>query len=355
MPPLHDFGSRYRRFLERLEAFRLDGFLVSHPPNLAYLFNFSGSSGLACCLDGETRLLVDSRYLEQAQAQAVNCEAVLVRKPLQEALKTVLRRRKAKRIGIESKRVSHLFAMEVQSRLPALEWVGTCDWIEELRMIKQPSEVQMLEQAFQIAHRAYRAFKDQVRPGLPELEAAALLELEIRRAGGEGVSFDTIVASGPRSSLPHGRPSRKLLRAGELVLIDFGAIYEGYRSDVTRIHWMKGAKRTRIFRIVEEAQQKALAVVRPGISAAAVDAAARDFIKNKGYGDYFGHGTGHGLGLEVHELPSISWRNRKQKLEEGMVFTIEPGIYLPGRYGIRIEDAIVVTENGCRLLSAPDF
>lgn len=355
MPPLHDFASRYQRFLGRLNACRLDGFLVSHPPNLAYLFNFSGSSGLACCLEGETRLLVDSRYLEQAQAQAVNCKPVLVRQTQHEALKTLLRRRKGKRIGIEFKRVSHFFAMEIQSRLPALEWVGTCDWIEELRMIKQSSEIEVLERAFQIAHRAYQTFKNEMRAGLPELEAAALLELEIRRAGGEGVSFETIVASGPRSSLPHGRASRKLIQAGESVLIDFGAIYEGYRSDLTRIHWMEGAKRARIYRIVEEAQQRALAVIKPGISAATVDAAARDFIKKKGYGDHFGHGTGHGLGLEVHELPSISWRNRKQKLEEGMVFTLEPGIYLPGRYGIRIEDAVVVTPNGCRVLSVPDL
>ncbi len=188
--------------------------------------------------------------------------------------------------------------------------------------------------------------------GSTELQVAGRFEALLRELGAEKSSFDTIVASGPRSSLPHGRATAKKIEASELVLVDFGLVLHSYCSDLTRVHFPPGAAKPAIFDIVREAQERALAAVRPGIMSSEVDRAARDCIAGYGFGEYFSHGTGHGLGLEVHEPPVISWR-MPRLLQEGMAFTVEPGIYLPGQHGIRLEDVVVVTSNGCRLLSDP--
>ena len=189
---------------------------------------------------------------------------------------------------------------------------------------------------------------------MKELEVAGLLESEIRRAGGESFAFDTIVASGPRSSLPHASPGLNPIQPDEkCILVDFGAKYRGYCSDLTRIYSLPNTSIPSIYKIVREAQEKALSIIHPGVSSLEIDQAVREFITKQGFGDYFGHSTGHGLGLEVHELPSIS-PNKETEIRENMVFTIEPGIYLPGRYGIRLEDTVLVTDRGCRLLSEPE-
>lgn len=350
---MHDFPSRYQRFLRRLAARRLDGFITRHPPHLFYLFAFSGSSGLAFCLEGETRLFVDSRYLEQVQAESVNCTPVLTPDSQEQTLRRILRRCRNQRIGFESAHTSHRLLSHLSplaGRTPGPELVPTVQLIEELRVVKEDTEIETIEQAFRIAHLAYSRFLEKISAGLTELEMAALLEFEIRRAGGEGTSFETMVASGNRSSLPHGRASTRKWQPNELLLIDFGVRYQGYTSDMTRLHLAEGTRKTALYRIVREAQQSALECIRPGQASTEVDAAARNFIRRAGYGDCFGHSTGHGLGLEVHELPLISSR-RPTRLREGMVFTVEPGIYLPGRYGVRIEDAVVVTQTGYRLLS----
>ena len=343
--------------MRKLQARHLDGFVVTHPPNLSYLFQFSGSSGLALFMDGETHLLVDSRYIEQAHSLAVNCSPLCVRTSLEESLKTLLRRYPRRRIGIEAKHLSHHRLLQIQSRLGSRsgsELVATTNLIEELRIIKEEAEIETLQKAFRIAQRAYRRARKKICVGLTELEAAATVEFELRRAGGEGISFDTIVASGSRSSLPHGSPSSKVLHKGEWVVIDFGVKYQGYHSDLTRVCFLPGARKPALYEVVREAQEKALRVIKPGIPCCDVDRAARRFLRAKGYGDHFGHSTGHGLGLEVHELPIISSRSRRA-LREGMVFTVEPGVYLPGRHGVRIEDVVVVTQNSCRLLSDPDL
>ena len=348
--------SRYQRFLRRLQARDLDGFIITHPPNLFYLFGFSGSSGLAFCMDGNTLLLVDSRYIEQAHSQAINCSPLLVRTSLEESLRTMLHSVPGKRIGIESKHLSHYQLLQIQPHPRSRsdpEVVATTGLIEELRIIKEQTEIESLRQAFVISHRAYQRARRRIRVGLTELEVAARLEFELRHAGGEGISFETIVASGPRSSLPHGSASRKVLQKGESIVIDFGVKYQGYNSDLTRVYFLPGARRPAIYNLVREAQQKALQTIRPGIRCCDVDRAARRFLSSKGYGAHFGHSTGHGLGLEVHELPMISSRSRR-KLRKGMVFTVEPGVYLPGRHGVRIEDVVVVTQDGFRLLSDPD-
>lgn len=335
----------------------MDGFLVSHPPNLSYLFNIRPSAGFALCLASESVLVLDSRYFEQAQAQAVNCRLVKAGHSLEDTLREEISQAALKpgpsfRLGVESRHLSFATVELLRSWDSAWQVLPREDLVENLRLIKEPYELGKLEDAFRIAQAAFAAVLPQIQPGSTELEIAGLFELELRKKGGEKAAFDTIVASGPRSSLPHGRASRRVIGKDEIVLVDFGAQADGYCSDLTRVVFPGNTGRPDIYQVVYEAQQKAIRLARPGVLTSDVDAAARDHIAGHGYGEYFGHSLGHGLGLEVHESPLVSWRAAR-KLEEGMVFTVEPGIYLPGRYGIRIEDAVVVTAGGCRLLSDP--
>ena len=354
---MHDFRGRYGRFLSRLEDHGLDGFLVQHGPNLTYLFNFTGSAGFACCLGHETILLVDSRYLEQARATAVNCTPQLIRGSFEQALEELLNDRfpggsTRKRLGLEATRVSCDLWLRIQTWSAAVEWVPEHDLIETLRIIKEPSEIAALTRAFELAQSAFAGFLDQISPGMAEVRMAGILEMEMRKVGGEGAAFDTIVAGGPRSSLPHGVATGRIWGEKEILLIDFGIRSGGYLSDLTRVHLPRGVRKPEIFDIVSEAQHAALDSIRPGVVSSDVDRAARRVIERAGHGDHFQHGAGHGLGLEVHELPRIS-PSRPQPLEPGMVFTVEPGIYLPERMGVRIEDVVVVTGTGYRLLSDP--
>jgi len=350
--------SRYRRWLKALEAHRLDGFLITHPPNLRYLFNFTGSAGLACFLGAETHLIVDSRYMAQAASETVNCQNMLAEKFLEDTLKTTLLNSSHvkcgnPRIGLEAHHVSYDLVLRLQSWTLPVEWVPTHDLIEELRMIKDEEEIKLLEKAFQMAQKAYPQLVKQVCSGMTEREVAGILEFELRKAGGQGLAFETIVASGLRSSLPHASSTAREIESDEFVLIDFGLKYQGYCSDLTRIHLLPDAQRPAIYQVVQEAQEAALALIEPGVLSSQIDAAARGVISQHGFGNYFGHSTGHGLGLEVHELPRVSTL-RPGEIQQGMAFTIEPGIYLPGQYGVRIEDAVVVTQNGYQLLSNRD-
>ncbi len=355
-PP--DFAGRYRRFRDQFQKQGVDGFLINHPPNLSYLFNIRPSAGFALCSAEESVLVLDSRYIEQAEAEAVNCGLVKAVNSLEDTLQEVIGRLASRslppfRLGVESRHLSFATAQLLTSWGSDYRVLPRDDVVENLRVLKEPYEIQALENAFRIAQAAFAQILPEIQPGRTEIEIAGLFELELRKRGGEKAAFDTIVASGPRSSLPHGRASRRVIGGDELVLVDFGVQAEGYCSDLTRVVFPRGARKPDIFEIVREAQQRAIRTAKPGVLTSAVDAAARDHIVKEGYGDYFGHSLGHGLGLEVHESPLVSWRSA-QPLQEGMVFTIEPGIYLPGRHGVRIEDAAVVTASGCRLLSDPD-
>jgi Xaa-Pro aminopeptidase len=343
--------SRYRQFLKRIEQAELDGFLVTHPANLAYLFNFQGSAGFALALQGETRLLVDSRYIEQAASEAACCQTLLAPVSVRESLKQLLLESGAHaRIGVEASHLSLSLFAEMESWQTRAKWFSQEDFVEEQRIIKDDEEIFVLREAFRRAQQAYEAVRKVLAPGLTENEVAGMLELEFRRAGGQGAAFETIVLAGSRSSLPHGRPGDAILTPHDPVLIDYGIKYQGYCSDLTRVHYFPNAVPPEIHDVVREAQQQALARIRPGVLTSEIDRAARDVIEAAGYGTYFGHSTGHGLGLEVHEPPWIS-KQRPRELEVGMTFTVEPGIYLPGRCGIRLEEAVVVTPQGFTLLA----
>ncbi len=350
-PPQPGCEVRRQNLLSQIGEENFDGLLVTHPPHLHYLFGFSGSTGLALCSADGNWLLVDSRYAEQAADETRSCQVEVSAGGAEEALKTVLERRRGRaklRLGFESRYVSHDQLRRLRSLENSPRWVPSLDLVEDLRLVKDEHEIALLEHAFEIANRAYSRLAAMLRPGITESDAAGWLELEMRKLGGEGAAFDTIVASGPRSSLPHGRATQRRIEEGEIVLIDFGTRYRGYHSDMTRV--LCPEPRPDIYRIVEEAQQAALDAIRPDASSREVDGAARAVIEKAGHGDHFGHGTGHGLGLEIHEGPRLS-PLFDEPIRTGMVFTVEPGIYLPGRYGVRLEDAVVVTDDGYRLLS----
>jgi Xaa-Pro aminopeptidase len=332
----------------------VDGFLVTHAPNLFYLFNIGPSAGYALCINGEATLLLDGRYLEQAQQVSVNCRPLKAEKTLEEDLRRLLEQRPGtgRRLGVEARRLPLATAQTIDRWETGWKLEAADQVLDGLRSLKEPAEIEALEESFRMAQDAYQAVQPGILAGETEIAVAGLFELQLRRRGAEKAAFETIVASGPRSSMPHARASTKVIARGDFVLVDFGVQKEGYCSDLTRIHFPVGSGAPNIFEIVREAKEKALEAIRPGVLTTAVDAAARDHIRSRGYGDFFVHSTGHGLGLEVHEAPLVSWRS-ETTIEEGMVFTIEPGIYLPGQYGVRLEDAIVVTAGGCRLLSDP--
>jgi Xaa-Pro aminopeptidase len=236
--------------------------------------------------------------------------------------------------------------------LPDVELQPLGAALDDLRVIKSMDELQLLARCSEIASEALLGVLASIKPGAREREVALALEFAMRRTGADDKSFDFIVASGPRGALPHGKAGDKVIQAGELVTIDFGAVYAGYHSDetVTVAVGTPDSRQMEIYTTVKDAHDKAMEAVRPGIGLKELDGVARQFIEERGYGAYFGHGLGHGVGLEVHEKPTVSFRS-DQTAEEGMVFTIEPGIYIPGWGGVRIEDTVVVTMDGCRPLS----
>ncbi len=339
---------RLERLGRRLHKVELDGLLITHPPNLYYLFGFSGSFGVALWLEGEAVLIVDSRYLEQARNETAHCRIQLSANPFGSDLRSLLPF--TKRIGIEAERMSHSIALTISSWCDDWHPVPTYGLIEELRAVKSDSEVEKVQSACRLANQAFAEFVERLDWTSTETAAAASLEFICRTRGSSGAPFDTIVASGPRSALPHGVAGSRQISQEEVLLVDFGARLDSYCSDLTRVV-LPGHSRVReVYEVVREAQQATIAAVRPGVSVVAADAAARTVIADAGYGKHFGHGTGHGLGLEVHELPRIS-PHGEGVLVPGMVFTVEPGIYLPGEFGIRLEEVVTVTATGCEVLS----
>src|SRR5690606_6016760 len=334
-----------------MKEVEVDGLLVGHLPNLRYLFGFSGSQALALIIDREALLLVDSRYIDQAQKEVTNCQPVLSTPSLVHQLRELFTKHcRRRRVAVEAERIPYELVLRMESWGTDTNLVPTYGLIEELRSIKDDSEIDILREGFQLARSSLQTFLAEFRPGISENEAAAKLEYECRKAGSSGSAFDTIIASGSRSALPHGIASQKRIQADEPVVIDFGIRHQGYCTDMTRVLHRDLPEVIKIYSIVEEAQKAALDQIRPGVSSTEIDGAEREVITRHGYGTCFGHSTGHGLGLEVLYKPDNSSR-LPCTIEAGMVFTVEPGIYLPGQFGVRIEDVVVVTPNGYTLLS----
>jgi len=331
---------------------KLDALLVSGAPNIRYLSGFTGDNGNVLVTPEKTILFTDPRFQIQA-AQEVSCQVRIAKGALVLEVLATIKRLKLKRIGYEPARMTCDVFESLKSRLPlhaSLEPVN--GWVEELRMVKSPDEIARIRRSVDTNSEAFEQAVRRVKPGMKESELAAELEYRMRRLGAEKPCFDTIVAGGARSALPHAQPTAARLENGHLVVVDMGALQGGYCSDMTRMLFLgvPAAKTKRTYRAVLEAQLAAIDAVRAGALTRNVDRAARQVLKVYGLERAFVHSTGHGLGLEIHEPPRIGWKD-KTRLRAGMAITIEQGVYLEGFGGIRIEDTVVVTESGCEILT----
>ena len=360
-------AQRRDRLAHLLREDGLDAFLVTSTVNVTYTTGFSGDSSVLVLARDRSVLVSDPRYAAQITEECPGLEAH-IRPPaqkLQEAVVGVLARLGCRAVGFEAGGLTVAEFELLKGLAPAVEWAGLPDRVERLRMVKDPSEVGQIRAAVAIAERAFTAFRALLRPDDREKELCDALDGYIRRAGGQGSSFPPIVAVGERAALPHAPPTDRAVRTGELLLVDWGASGRFYKSDLTRVlHTRTNAafpagpaggrgesKLEEVHGVVMRARERALAAIRPGVRAEEVDAAARSAIAEAGFGAYFGHGLGHGIGLQVHEGPAIR-PHSETALEPGMVFTVEPGIYLPDWGGVRIEDDVLVTPDGCEVLTA---
>ncbi len=337
---------KFEKVKQLLEDKKLDAVVILSPYNRRYLSLFTGSSGALVLTKDRRFLVTDFRYTVQAGEQAVDFEVVKQQGALLDSIAELTNELDIKTIGFEGDLITY---QQYAALCSMMELVDISGEIEKIRMIKEPFELELIQKAADIADQAYDHILKFIGPGMSEMEVNNELEMFMRKNGASGSSFDTIVASGHRGALPHGVASEKIINKGEMVTLDYGAIYQGYISDITRtfavgepVEEMK-----RIYDIVLKAQVTALETVKSGMTGAQADAIARDIIVDAGYGDNFGHSLGHGIGLEVHEGPGLSMKS-DITLEKNMCVTLEPGIYVDGLGGVRIEDDVLVTEAGLK-------
>jgi Xaa-Pro aminopeptidase len=351
-----DYPARRRQRLAKwLKEEDLGALLISNPVNVTYLTGFSGESSYLILSRKRTVLVSDARFTGQIAEECPGLETH-IRPPAKtpyQATAEVLDKLGVRKVGFES---AHLTVADLETLAglaPALSWKGERDRVEQLRMIKDPSEVAQIREAIDIAQRAFAMFVAMLRPEDREKDLADNLEYYIRRAGGRCASFPNIVAVGERAALPHAPPTAKRVEESRLLLVDWGASGRFYKSDLTRVLLTRkiSPKLEKVYTVVANAQAKAIRAIRPGVKAHDIDAEARGVITTAGFGQFFGHGLGHGLGLQVHEAPGLR-QNSETILAAGMVMTVEPGIYLPGWGGVRLEDDVLVTEQGCEVLTS---
>ena len=345
-------NDRIERFRTALSGAACDAYVSLSPPTNEYLSGFRGSTSALVITQREAILLCDFRYTEQANEQALGVEVREVSGTLEIRAGELLQKLGAKKPGFDPAVVTVWQHASLQqafgsnlSPQPGL--------VSHLRVVKSPDEIEKLRAASKLAEGVLHDLVRELGEGITELEIAARFEYEFRVAGASGSSFSPIILFGSRSSLPHGVPSQRKLQQGDIVLMDFGCVRQSYCSDLTRTYvygTMPGAWFEEIYAVTLKAQLAGLAAIRPGVACREVDAVARDIIRAAGFGEYFGHGLGHGVGLEIHAAPRLNVQS-DAVLEAGMIVTVEPGIYLPGQGGVRIEDLVVVTEDGCDVLT----
>jgi Xaa-Pro aminopeptidase len=335
-----------------VESNHLDGILFTNLENIRYLCGFTGSDGAFLLTREEAFFLTDSRYWTQAEEEVKESQIVHYKKKM-EGIASSLLDLKLERLGFESAFLpfsSYKFLSEKIGK--GTSFVPLEEDLKNLRAVKDPQELEWIRMAIEIASKSFLHAIEIIKEGISESEIAQEMEFFMRRTGSEATGFDIIVATGKRAALPHGKASEKRIEKGDFILIDFGSTFQGYHSDQTRtlICGRPSPEQEKVYRTVKEAHDRAIERIRPGIPFQEVDKAAREHIQNFGYGEYFGHGTGHGIGLAVHEDPAVNWEN-KSIAKEGMVFTVEPGIYIPEWGGVRIEDMVWVTRDGAEVLT----
>jgi Xaa-Pro aminopeptidase len=344
---------KIRKIYPRLESIRLDGFIFSSPANISYLTDYCSRDSYLFISRKGNFYITDSRYCEEAKKNLLGFKVEEARGSVFRKIADICSGLGLKCIGFEERYLSFAEYKQIRKELAdSVGLVAAGGLVEELRQIKSAQEIAKIKKATEIAIAAFTFIKYFIRPGKKEIEIAGELERFIRYNGASASSFPIIVASGPNSSFPHHLSSERRIGPGEPVLVDLGVDYQGYKSDLTRVilSGKISSLAQRISKIVRTAQEAAIKKIKPGLLASEVDAFSRNYIEKKGYGACFGHSLGHGIGLEVHEEPRISKKETK-KLEAGMVFTVEPAIYLPGKFGIRLEDMVLVTKKGSEVLS----
>ncbi|HLH03759.1 MAG TPA: Xaa-Pro peptidase family protein [Bryobacteraceae bacterium] len=346
-----EFAERRARLEPTLAEARANAFLTTARPNVHYLSGFTGSNGAVLILPGRVILFTDPRYATQAPQQS-DCEVVVAKGPLLAEVGKWARRLKLRSLAFEQNRISFEEFTQLRSVLKNVRLKPVNGCVEALRMRKSASEIGTIKASVRLNSIALEQALEQFQPDMTEVDLAAEIEYRMRLLGADGTAFETIVASGERTALPHAHPTNHPIQRNQLLLVDMGASVAGYASDMTRTHALGklNAKTRRMYKAVLESQLAAIEAVKPGASCTAVDRAARTVLREYGLEKYFIHSTGHGLGLEIHEGPRVG-RKEKTKLEPGMVITIEPGVYQEGLGGIRIEDTVLVSERGHEVLT----
>jgi Xaa-Pro aminopeptidase len=349
-----EFEPRRRALAEQLAPLKADALLVTFPGNIRYLTGYTGSNGLLLLFtSGEAHFFTDPRYKIQAAAE-VNCHIKVSTGPLLPDVVALIARKRIRWLGFEKSRLAYEHYEFLKAKLPVrCELQPLAGLVETQRMVKSAMEIALIRSSVDVNSKAFEQSLRVIRPGRTrEMDLAAEIDYRMRKLGAERPAFETIVASGDRTALPHAQPTQRILGKNELLLIDMGATLEGYASDMTRVLFLgrPNGRIKRIYGAVLEAQLAAIAAVRPGVTAASVDRQARNVLKAEKLDKAFVHSTGHGLGLEIHEPPRLG-KKEKTRLQEGMAITVEPGVYLRGFGGVRIEDTVVVTKTGCEILT----
>ncbi len=337
---------------KQLNTQKVDAILITDLINVRYLTGFTGSSGYAVITKKHAVFVTDFRYEEQSVHEVRGFSIKIEHTKRSREIRNICDVYGIKTLGFEEHDLTYGFYRKLVKRKIKLRPLANS--VESLRMIKSPKELACIRASIRRAETAFKKLAPYIKAGTTERKLALKLEELLKKQGCKTLPFEVIVASGPMSALPHAAPTDRKIKKGDLIVIDWGGEYDGYCSDMTRTVLMKGAnvsKQREIYYNVYEAQKRALEAVRSGIRSADIDAAARNYIDKAGFADFFGHGTGHGVGLAVHEKPVVSWRNKDQ-VKENMVFTIEPGIYLPGFGGVRIEDMVIVRKNRAEILTS---
>lgn len=350
-----DVKIKLKRLREKLDELKIDAIFINHLPNIRYLTGFSGSSALCLVSKTDAFFITDFRYKEQIKIQVKHFKKIVATgKTLLDIACEKNIFRGLTKIGFEADHISFSLLSELKRKFKGVKFVPTRNLIEEISAVKTPDEIENIKSAIKISEKVFNEVLNIIKPGVSEIDIAAEISYLHKKFGAEKDAFDIIVASGWRSALPHGVASDKKIKKGELVVIDFGCVYNGYHSDITRtiaVGKISDEKR-KIYQIVLDAQARAIESARAGLKASELDSIARDYIKQKGYGRFFGHSLGHGIGTEIHTLPRIAPKSN-YILQNGNVITIEPGIYIPDTGGVRIEDDILINSTAELLTSLP--